>query len=190
MGFTFVGGNDVPFYIKDIAKDGVADKPDGRLQHKGILSMITERGPVDNSQWGLYTFFNSCHFIFNVPLLLFLFFIITPILLVTLCPNLGPRSRTSRLLHEKCGRSIRMLMIMAKPLIIYIVSRFSFYIEPEKEKGTRECSQGFATQRNGTYYSTERNGTERLFRKIPILRNGLKPALDNYPAYNIHFSAE
>ena len=42
----------------------------------------------------------------------------------------------------------------------------------------------------GTYYSTERNGTERLFRKIPILRNGLKPALDNYPAYNIHFSAE
>ena len=23
----------------------------------------------------------------------------------------------------------------------------------------------------GTYYSTERNGTERLFRKIPILRN-------------------
>ena len=33
MGFTFVGGNDVPFYIKDIAKDGVADK-DGRL-HRG-----------------------------------------------------------------------------------------------------------------------------------------------------------
>ena len=25
---------------------------------------------------------------------------------------------------------------------------------------------------DGTYYSTERNGTERLFRKIPILRNG------------------
>ncbi len=25
--------------------------------------------------------------------------------------------------------------------------------------------------RSGTYYSTERNGTERLFRKIPILRN-------------------
>lgn len=39
MGFTFVGGNDVPFYIKDIAKDGVADK-DGRLQRGDQLIAV------------------------------------------------------------------------------------------------------------------------------------------------------
>ena len=39
MGFTFVGGNDVPFYIKDIAKDGVADK-DGRLQRGDELLAV------------------------------------------------------------------------------------------------------------------------------------------------------
>ena len=31
FGFTFVGGNEISFYIKDITKDGAADK-DGRLQ--------------------------------------------------------------------------------------------------------------------------------------------------------------
>lgn len=39
LGFTFVGGSDVPFYIKDIAKDGVADK-DGRLQRRDQLIAI------------------------------------------------------------------------------------------------------------------------------------------------------
>ena len=39
MGFTFVGGNDVPFYIKDIAKDGVADQ-DGRLQRGDQLIAV------------------------------------------------------------------------------------------------------------------------------------------------------
>ena len=39
LGFTFVGGNDVPFYIKDIAKDGVADK-DGRLQRGDQLIAV------------------------------------------------------------------------------------------------------------------------------------------------------
>lgn len=39
LGFTFVGGNDVSFYIKDIAKDGVADK-DGQLQRGDQLVAI------------------------------------------------------------------------------------------------------------------------------------------------------
>ena len=39
MGFTFLGGNDIPFYIKDIAKDGVADK-DGRLQRGDQLIAV------------------------------------------------------------------------------------------------------------------------------------------------------
>ena len=39
MGFTFVGGNDISFYIKDIAKDGVADK-DGRLQRGDRLVAV------------------------------------------------------------------------------------------------------------------------------------------------------
>ena len=34
-----MGGNDVPFYIKDIAKDGVADK-DGRLQRGDQLIAV------------------------------------------------------------------------------------------------------------------------------------------------------
>ena len=39
LGFTFVGGNDISFYIKDIAKDGVADK-DGRLQRGDRLVAV------------------------------------------------------------------------------------------------------------------------------------------------------
>lgn len=39
LGFTFVGGNDIPFYIKDIAKDGVADKH-GQLQRGDQLLAI------------------------------------------------------------------------------------------------------------------------------------------------------
>ena len=39
MGFIFVGGNDTSFYIKDIAKDGVADK-DGQLQRGDQLVAI------------------------------------------------------------------------------------------------------------------------------------------------------
>ena len=39
LGFTFVGGNDVSFYIKDIAKGGVADK-DGQLQRGDQLVAI------------------------------------------------------------------------------------------------------------------------------------------------------
>ena len=39
LGFTFVEGNDESFYIKDIAKDGVADK-DGQLQRGDQLVAI------------------------------------------------------------------------------------------------------------------------------------------------------
>ena len=38
-GFTFVGGNEISFYIKDIAKDGVDDQ-DGQLQRGDRLVAV------------------------------------------------------------------------------------------------------------------------------------------------------
>ena len=58
-------------------------------------------------------------------------------------------------------------------LYVQLLGRF-FRVLKSFLKKTPQLNLNFITRGyvyKGTYYSTERNGTERLFRKIPILRN-------------------